>query len=179
MLAPVAAGSGLLSPVALLHTASGLLPPGINKLLLQRARRVFGLALFAGSRKATESLFLSRHLRPNTFCSGPVFLAQFFLQDLPSTCLRQCIHELNRTRAFVVRKASADKLQDIGPQSLWLPALSETSALGTSPQRSSGMGITATSYTSGWASMAFSTSSDDMFSPPLTMMSFLRSTMSK
>src|ERR1019366_2585487 len=40
----------------------------------------------------------------------------------------------------------------------------------------SGTGITTASYTSGWAKSTFSTSKEDMFSPPLTMISFLRST---
>jgi len=50
-----------------------------------------------------------------------------------------------------------------------------TKATGRSPQRGSGRATTAASITSGWAASAFSTSTEAMFSPPLMMMSLLRS----
>src|SRR5271157_4833457 len=56
------------------------------------------------------------------------------------------------------------------------PGFKTTSAFGASPHFWSGTGITTASYTSGWAVSTFSTSREDMFSPPLTMISFLRST---
>ena len=55
-------------------------------------------------------------------------------------------------------------------------AAATTNARGTSPQRSSGTPTTATSSTAGCAASAFSTSTDEMFSPPEMMRSFLRST---
>ncbi len=55
------------------------------------------------------------------------------------------------------------------------PGLRVTKALGTSPHRSSGTPITATSATAGCLYRVFSTSMVEMFSPPEMMMSFLRS----
>jgi hypothetical protein len=57
------------------------------------------------------------------------------------------------------------------------PGRSATQARGTSPHRSSGIPTTATSSTAGWAASTCSTSTEEMFSPPETMRSFLRSTM--
>src|SRR6185436_17722445 len=57
------------------------------------------------------------------------------------------------------------------------PSFSDTMATGISPQRGSGAETTAHSKSDGCAKMAFSTSIDEIFSPPLMIMSFLRSTM--
>ena len=55
------------------------------------------------------------------------------------------------------------------------PGLRVTKALGTSPHFSSGTAMTAHSITAGWETTACSTSMVEMFSPPLMMMSFMRS----
>ena len=55
------------------------------------------------------------------------------------------------------------------------PSCRVTYAAGTSPQRSSGTAITATSSTAGWSAMACSTSTEAMFSPPEMITSLLRS----
>src|SRR4029079_4331696 len=57
------------------------------------------------------------------------------------------------------------------------PGASTTTATGTSPHRSSGRPITATSTTAGCSYSTRSTSELAMFSPPDTIMSFSRSTM--
>src|SRR5437879_8850326 len=57
------------------------------------------------------------------------------------------------------------------------PSLRTTIATGISPHLGSGADTTAHSKTAGCANIAFSTSIDEIFSPPLMMMSFLRSTM--
>src|SRR5229473_2564034 len=54
-----------------------------------------------------------------------------------------------------------------------------TRALGTSPHFSSGTGITPASRTAGCARMAFSRSREEIFSPPLMMMSSDRTTSHK
>ena len=56
------------------------------------------------------------------------------------------------------------------------PGRSTTYARGTSPQRSSATPTTAASSTAGCAASTFSTSTPEMFSPPETMRSFVRST---
>ena len=55
--------------------------------------------------------------------------------------------------------------------------LSTISAIGASPRNSSGAATTAHSRTAGWAAIATSISTDEMFSPPLMMMSLERSLM--
>ena len=60
--------------------------------------------------------------------------------------------------------------------SCW-PGFTTTQAAGTSPHCASGAETTAHSSTAGCAAIPRSTSMDEMFSPPLTMMSFWRSTM--
>ena len=61
------------------------------------------------------------------------------------------------------------------PGSRSTPSRSTTSAFGVSPQRSCGTAITATSATSGCWCRHASTSSEETFSPAVTMTSFLRS----
>ena len=56
-----------------------------------------------------------------------------------------------------------------------MPARSSMKAQGVSPQRSSGLATTAAAMTAGWRYSASSTSIEEMFSPPLMMMSFERS----
>ena len=56
------------------------------------------------------------------------------------------------------------------------PGLVTTNAIGISPHSGSGAPTTAASATLGGAAIAFSISIDEMFSPPLMMISFLRST---
>jgi hypothetical protein len=57
------------------------------------------------------------------------------------------------------------------------PGSSTTQATGRSPQRSSGRAITAASRTAGWAMIAFSSSTDEIHSPPDLITSFARSEM--
>ena len=52
----------------------------------------------------------------------------------------------------------------------------ETNARGTSPHRSWGMPTTAASSTDGWLVSTCSTWTEEMFSPPLMIRSFFRST---
>ncbi|MCY1535927.1 hypothetical protein D9M68_713540 [compost metagenome] len=59
------------------------------------------------------------------------------------------------------------------------PGFRVTTACTASPQVSWGMPITAHIATAGWRARAFSTSAEYTFSPPLTIMSFTRSTMNR
>src|SRR6195256_2290431 len=82
--------------------------------------------------------------------------------------MMSCLGTLNdarRLRQCSVRAASSSAVL----------SASTTTATGRSPQRSSGMPMTATSRTCGSSSMTRSTSEDSIFSPPEMIMSFLRS----
>ena len=78
----------------------------------------------------------------------------------------------------VLKPASRDRQCAISACSvISRPGRSTTNARGTSPQRGSGMATTAASSTASHSYRARSTSDVATFSPPETIMSFLRSSM--
>ena len=101
--------------------------------------------------------------------------AQLALEDLAGRRARQLVDELDRARQLVARRAARARTPSARRRDGALPGRATTSAFTVSPQRSSGTPITAASATSGcWAS-ASSTSIGYTFSPPLTIMSLIRS----
>src|SRR4029077_13965948 len=64
----------------------------------------------------------NRSLRPNRIAPLPIFLAQLFLQNLPSARLWKRLEKLNRPRRLIVRHAPAAKFEQLRLRSL-LPRL--------------------------------------------------------
>src|SRR5690606_7378241 len=79
------------------------------------------------------------------------------------------------THRIVQRSPRRPRTNSMSSDSVTWSSVVVTNATGRSPQRGWGTATTAASSTAGWAASTFSTSTDAMFSPPLTMMSLLRS----
>ena len=102
-------------------------------------------------------------------------LAQVALEDLAARVLRQAGDELDVLRALVAGEAGPGVLEELVGVTV-APGLGTTTAVTASTQYGCGMPNTATSATAGCSNIASSTSRLATFSPPLLIMSFLRST---
>src|SRR5438309_2260790 len=134
---------------------------------------------------ATESIAVNRHHNRLTtiFNAGQKRMKSFASRLLPGCNFAELLDVGAGDKG--PSRASQDSGLDLGVafnrfhrcQNAFQDAgLSMTSALGTSPHCGSGTGMTAASYTSACTARTFSTSREEIFSPPLTIMSFLRST---
>jgi len=98
--------------------------------------------------------------------------------DLLGRGRRERLDERHLAGRLVVGDALADeRLEFLGRRVrvVGVALSGTTNAFGISPQRSSGAGMTATSETASCSKRVSSSSIEEMFSPPETMMSFLRS----
>ena len=112
------------------------------------------------------------------FLPAPERFAQLALDDLAGAGLGQRgFGEFESAGHFEFRDARPAGSAQSSCSVSFAPGFRTTTAAGTSPHCGSGAETTAHSSTAGCAKMARSTSMDEMFSPPLMMMSFLRSTM--
>ena len=109
-------------------------------------------------------------------CRAPA--AQHEFLNLARRGLRQLGDESERVRALEVREPLAREGAQLGLGGREAPGFSTTNACGASPHCSCGSPTTATSWTAGCRSSTPSTSTDEMFSPPLMITSFIRSRIS-
>ena len=106
--------------------------------------------------------------------SLPFPLAQLRFLDLAGGGLGQFLAISTAAGRMKPERWSLANARMSSGEACW-PALSSTNALGRSPHFSSGVETTAAAATAGCRATAVSTSMVEMFSPPETMMSFLRS----
>src|ERR1700720_744715 len=127
---------------------------------------------------ASRTFFGRRRLWGQVVLAVAIFFPNIFFENFARSRLWQTVDEFKRARAFVMRQPRTAEIDQFrfGHGRV---GLRTTRAFGTSPHFSSGTGITPASRIAGWATMAFTSSREEMFSPPLTMMSFLRSTTSR
>ena len=109
--------------------------------------------------------------------AGPVGRAEVSLQHLHRARQRERLGaDLHRLRHLVAGDRLAGVGDDLGLGGGVRPRAARRSRAPPRPTTSSGMPITATCATSGCDAIAFSTSTEYTFSPPVTIMSFTRST---
>ena len=105
-------------------------------------------------------------------------LAQHVLLDLAGRGLRQLGDEGDAARGLEVGQVLPRERDDRPPRWRWRRRWSTTKACGVSPHFSSGRPTIAASCTAGWRSSTPSTSTEEMFSPPLMITSLSRSRIS-
>ena len=139
---------------------------------LQRYRRFRGRALFG--MLATAPLVMPEVITGLSLLLLFVTIAVdrgFWTVAIAHTTMAMCfVTVIVQSRLSDFDTSLEEAASDLGAS----PSRTTTTALTTSPQRSSGTPNTPASRTSGWLSSTLSTSAGATFSPPLTIVSALR-----